>query len=316
MRREVGLPSPEERVGLAAHDFISAACSAPRVVFSVPAPAGRRPLRAVALAGATGRAAGGRRSNPCRRTPPSAGPAPSTVPKGPPHPSVRPHRAPPVALRPRRLSVTEIETWLRDPYAIYAKHILRLKPLDPIEQSADAADYGRIVHDGMNRFLGRFGTAWPPDALTHLTEAMDQALEETPMRPALVAWWRPRLRRIAAWVTEAERHRRARGPLALIRAEAKGDWVFETPAGPFTLHGRADRIERRHDASIAILDYKTGTPPTSADVRDGRAPQLPLEAEMVAQGAFGTDLVGHVAELTYWHISGGYHAGHCRAVVP
>jgi ATP-dependent helicase/nuclease subunit B len=85
--------------------------------------------------------------------------------------------------------------------------------------------------------------------------------------------------------------------------------VFDAPAGPFTLRGRADRIERRHDASIAILDYKTGTPPTSADVRSGRAPQLPLEAEMVAQGAFGAALVGHVAELTYWHISGGHDAG-------
>jgi ATP-dependent helicase/nuclease subunit B len=230
-------------------------------------------------------------------------------PVGAPIPVRPPSPSPPVALRPRRLSVTEIETWLRDPYAIYARHVLGLRKLDPIEQSADAADYGRIVHEGMRRFLHRFGTAWPADALAQLSADMAAALDEAGMRPALTAWWRPRLQRIAAWVAEAERDRRSRGPLALIRTEVKGDWVFDAPAGPFTLRGRADRIERRHDASIAILDYKTGTPPTSADVRDGKSPQLPLEAQMVAQGAFGADLVGHVTELTYWHISGGHDAG-------
>jgi ATP-dependent helicase/nuclease subunit B len=307
MRKAVGLPSPEEQVGLAAHDFVSAVCGAPSVVLSAPrrrgdAPCvpsrwlvrlnalldGRRPLEvhpAVDWARALDRPAG------------------APVPVRPPSPS------PPVALRPRRLSVTEIETWLRDPYAIYAKHVLGLRKLDPIEQSADAADYGRIVHEGMRRFLDRFGTAWPADALAQLSGDMAGALEAAGMRPALAAWWRPRLQRIAAWVAEAERDRRSRGPLARIATEVKGDWVFGAPAGPFTLRGRADRIERRHDASIAILDYKTGTPPSSADVRDGKSPQLPLEAQMVAQGAFGADLVGHVAELTYWHISGGHDAG-------
>jgi ATP-dependent helicase/nuclease subunit B len=308
MRAAIGLPSPEAQIGLAAHDFVSAACSAPTVILSAPRRRGDAPcvpsrwlVRLDALLQGAGTALPAHPAVSWARV--IDRPAEAPVPVRPPSPS------PPVALRPRRLSVTEIETWLRDPYAIYARHILRLRPLDPIEQSADAADYGRIVHDGMKRFLKRFGTAWPADALAQLTGDMDAALAEAGMRPALAAWWRPRLHRIAAWVAEAERDRRSRGPLAHIATEVDGNWVFDAPAGPFTLRGRADRIERRHDASIAILDYKTGTPPTSADVRSGRAPQLPLEAEMVAQGAFGAALVGHVAELTYWHISGGHDAG-------
>jgi ATP-dependent helicase/nuclease subunit B len=308
MRAAIGLPSPEETIGLAAHDFVSAACSAPKVILSSPRRRGDSPcvpsrwlVRLDALLEGAGAALPTHPAVSWARS--IDRPAGAATPVHPPAPS------PQVALRPRRLSVTEIETWLRDPYAIYARHILRLRALDPIEQSADAADYGRIVHDGMKRFLSRFGTAWPADALAQLTADMDAALGEAGMRPALAAWWRPRLHRIAAWVAEAERDRRSRGPLARIATEVEGNWVFDAPAGPFTLRGRADRIERRHDASIAILDYKTGTPPTSADVRDGRAPQLPLEAEMVAQGAFGADLVGHVAELTYWHISGGREAG-------
>jgi ATP-dependent helicase/nuclease subunit B len=308
MRHSVGLPSPEEQVGLAAHDLVSAACSAPRVILSAPRRRGDAPcvpsrwlVRLDALLGGAG-----------ARLPIHPAAAWNRVidrPAGAPDPVSPPAPAPPVPLRPRRLSVTEIETWLRDPYAIYARHVLGLRALDPIEQSADAADYGRIVHDGMRSFLQRFGTAWPADADAQLTADMDRALDRANMRPALTAWWRPRLHRIAAWVAEAERDRRARGPLAHIATEVVGNWVFDAPAGPFTLTGRADRIERRHDASIAILDYKTGTPPTSGAVRDGLAPQLPLEAHMAAVGAFGPALLGRVTELTYWHISGGHDAG-------
>ncbi len=308
MRRAVKLPSPEERIGLATHDFVMASCSAPRVVLSAPrrregAPAvpSRWLVRLEALLR-------GRGLSVARHPAPSWAraldrPAGGPVPVRPPAP------APAVALRPRQLSVTEIETWLRDPYAIYARHVLRLKRLDPLEESADAADYGTIVHDGLNRFFGRMGLAWPVDAPAQLAADMDAALEAACMRPALATWWRPRLRRIAVWVAEAEAERRATARPRLLLSEQKGDWIFPAPAGPFTLHGRADRIEQREDGSMAILDYKTGTPPSGKDVEEGRAPQLPLEAAMVRQGAFGEALAGPVGELVFWHIAGGFQPG-------
>ena len=220
-----------------------------------------------------------------------------------------PAPAPAVALRPRRLSVTEIETWLRDPYAIYARHILRLRRLDPLEQSADAADYGSIVHAGLGRFFARIGLGWPADAARQLTADMDAALDDAHMRPALAAWWRPRLRRIAVWAAEAEADRRATGRPLVLAPEKPGEWIFDAPAGPFTLHGRADRLERRPDGTIAILDYKTGQAPTSKQVEEGRFPQLPLEAAMAEAGAFGPELTGAAAELVYWQISGGFEPG-------
>jgi ATP-dependent helicase/nuclease subunit B len=308
MRRAIGLPSPEERVGLGAHDFVMASCAAPRVILSAPrrrdgAPAvpSRWLARLDALLAGRGRDQ--------RRHPAVQWARALDRPAGPPVPVAPPAPTPPIALRPRRLSVTEIETFLRDPYAIYAKHILRLKKLDPLEQSADAADYGSIVHAGLHRFFERNGVVFPPDANEQLLADMDAALEAAFMRPALVAWWRPRLHRIAAWVADAERDRRKLGRPLLLRAELKGAWVFEAPAGPFTLTGRADRIERRADGAMAILDYKTGTPPNTKQVEEGRAPQLPLEAAMVYKAAFGAELQGQAAELTYWHISGGYEPG-------
>ncbi len=311
MRAEIGLTSPEEAVGLAAHDFVSASCAAPDVILSVPrrrdgAPAvpSRWIVRLQALLQKAGK---------------GLAPAPAVAwaramdrPDGPPRPVRPPAPIPPVALRPRRLSVTEVETWLRDPYAIHARHVLGLKRLDPLEQSADAADYGHIVHDGMQIFVRRFGIDWPRDAAAQFVRAMEEALADAAMRPALEAWWRPRLVRIAHWVADAEAARRESGPLRLIRAEQDAEWRFEAPAGPFTLKGRADRIERRHDGGIAILDYKTGATPSQSDVRDGRAPQLPLEAAMLQSGAFGAEVTGRVVELTYWHISGGYIPGEVR----
>ena len=307
MRAAVGLPSPEERTGLSAHDFVMASCAAPRAVLSAarrrdgaPAVPARWLVRLEALLGADRRLAHHPAADWVRLL---------DRPDGPPVPVPPPAPSPPVALRPRRLSVTEIETWLRDPYAIYARHILGLRRLEPLEQSADAADYGKIVHAGLGRFFARVGLGWPADATSQLAADMDAALDDAGMRPALAAWWRPRLRRIAIWAADAEATRRAAGRPLELSPEVQGEWIFDAPAGPFTLRGRADRIERRPDGSIAILDYKTGTPPTSRQVEEGRSPQLPLEAAMAEAGAFGEALTGPTSELVYWQISGGYEPG-------
>ena len=86
------------------------------------------------------------------------------------------------------------------------------------------------------------------------------------------------------------------------------------PGGLFRLIGRADRIERRREGGLAILDYKTGTPPSQKEVDAGLAPQLLLEAAMAAAGAFGEGIAGAAEELTYWHLTGGFHAGEVRTL--
>ena len=315
MRVTVGLPSPEQRVGLAAHDFVAAACGARRAILSLP----RRRDHAPAvpsrwLTRLTALFEGAQRALP--EHPAATWAAGLDRPGGAATPVPPPAPRPAVALRPRRLSVTDIETWFRDPYAIYARHVLRLKKLRPLEESADAADYGTIVHAGLHLFYKQFAEAWPADAPTQLMACMDQALRDAALRPALAAWWQPRLKRIAAWVAEHEAGRRAElGRPRLIKSEQDGLWQFAAPAGPFTLTGRADRIERLYAGSLAILDYKTGTPPARRDVEEGRSPQLPLEGAMVGAGAFGPEVVGTVSDLTFWHVSGGFVPGEAHAVL-
>ena len=218
-------------------------------------------------------------------------------------------------MRPRKLSVTEIETWLTDPYAIYARRILRLTVLDPLEQSTDASDYGSLVHKGLQYFLRDYGATWPANAEQRLHEAMMLALEDAKLRRALAEWWAPRLSRIAGWVAQEEVDRRSNRVLSALGSEITGDWAL--PAGPdltqgFTLHGRADRIEVYATGHLSILDYKTGQPPTQKAVDAGLAPQLLLEAAMAAAGAFGAGYRGPAAELVYWHLTGGADPGEAR----
>ena len=308
MRQAVGLPSPEEAVGQAAHDFVSAACAAATVVLSCPA---RRdgapavPARWLTRLEMMLQGHGGRLPD----HPAAAWARALDQPAGGPVPVDPPRPCPPLALRPRRLSVTEIETWLRDPYAIYARHVLKLTALKPLDEATDAAEYGMLVHAGLHRFLEKHGAKWPPNAAQELQAAMLRALHDAGLRGALAAWWTPRLERIAAWVADAEATRRSQHPLDSIASEVKGDWTIVSPAHPFRLTGRADRIERRADGSLVILDYKTGTPPSQTDVENGCAPQLLLEAAMAAEGAFGPGLRGAAVELAYWHLTGGFHPG-------
>ncbi len=308
MRIQAGLPDPEEAIGQAAHDFVGIACAAKTVVLSCPA---RRdgapavPARWLERLDACLRGMGAA----LERHPAAAWAEALDQPEGAPCPVAPPQPRPAVELRPRKLSVTEIETWIADPYAIHARHILRLRPLDPLEQATDASDYGNLVHRALAKFYTAHPTAWPEDAAQRLCEAMDTELGEARLRPALREWWRPRLHRIAGWVagTEAER-RRDSAPVDL-KTELRGQWPVPGLHRGFTLTGRADRIERRANGAISIVDYKTGTPPGNTAVEDLLAPQLPLEAAMAQAAGFGTEFAAPVGELTYWQLSGGFEPG-------
>jgi len=346
MRARIGLPAPEEAVGQAAHDFVAACCSASQAVLSCPvrrdnAPAvparwltrldmflaGRNGLLPATPGLANGGPtqvgvipgeAHGRTTFPDKAAvhpqalpehPASSWVRVLDLPAGAPTPVKPPRPCPPVSLRPRKLSVTEIETWLRDPYAIHAKHILKLTALRPLDEATDAADYGTLVHDGLHRFLRAASSQWPTDVGAALRRAMRQALGDADLRHALQAWWAPRIERIADWVAQTEAERRALRQPVTIATEANGAIDLHRPGGCFRLSGRADRIERHTDGNLSILDYKTGTPPTQKDVDLGLAPQLLLEAAMAAAGGFGQEIVGATGELIYWHLSGGYQPG-------
>jgi double-strand break repair protein AddB len=208
----------------------------------------------------------------------------------------RPSPRPPVAARPRGLSVTEIKKLIRDPYAIYAKHVLGLKPLNPLVQSPDAPTRGIIVHEIMERFVKSLKDK--PDLLTkpHLLEITRDVLAEEVPWPAAQAMWFARIARVADWFIAAEEQRQASAEPVAFEKGAQGKIRFDDLA--FELRGFADRIDRNARGEALIYDYKTGTPPSMKEQQQFDK-QLILEAAMVAEGGFKEVGPADVAGATF-----------------
>ena len=314
MRHELSLDLPERRIGLSAHDFAQA-LGAPEVILTraaklggAPTVASRFVLRLAAVAGET------RWNEALKRGTRYVEFARALdTPAGPPTPAKRPSPRPPVEARPRQLSVTEIEHWLRDPYTIYAKHILKLMPLDDIDTPPGAADRGTIIHDSIGEFAKRYAKELPADPARAMIEIGERHFAPYADYPEARAFWWPRFVRIAEWFAGFELERRA--ALTSIDAETGGSIAIPFGNEEFRLTVRADRIEHRSDGRYAILDYKTGAPPTEPQVRTGLAPQLTLEAAILRKGGFkDIPAGGSVAELVYVRLRGGAEAGETQPV--
>ncbi|MBO6559417.1 MAG: double-strand break repair protein AddB [Nisaea sp.] len=313
MRAEFGLPAPERRIGLSAHDFQMAA-SAPEVVLTraervegAPTVASRWWLRMETVLRAL-------QLTEKVRLPVADFPhwqqaldLPRKVdPVKPPTPR------PPLAARPRRFSVTEIETWVRDPYAIYAKKVLGLRALDPLDADPGAADRGTMIHRALELFTNEFPKDIPPGALERLIEIGRGEFAREMAHPSVQAFWWPRFERIAEWFVETERVRRS--GIDAIWTEKKGHVAIRGLRDPVDLNCEADRIERLADGGFAIVDFKTGAPPTESQVTAGYSPQLPLEALILSMGGFDGLPEGAVEALEYWRLSGGDPAGERKAI--
>lgn len=210
----------------------------------------------------------------------------------------RPAPAPPADQRPRDLSVTQVEKLIRDPYWVYARKVLRLKPLDPLRQSPDAPLRGTVLHDVLRRFIEATWEALPEDAEALLLRITDEVLDDSAPWPAARRLWRARVARIAGWFVATERARRL--VARPLRLEAYGRAEIGAPG--FTLHGTADRIDIAPDGQVLIYDYKTGSPPTPEQEKAFNK-QLWLEAAMAGRGAFGD--IWQVRHIAYIGLGSG-----------
>jgi ATP-dependent helicase/nuclease subunit B len=216
-----------------------------------------------------------------------------------------PQPRPPVAARPRQLSVTRVETWMRDPYGLYAEKVLTLRALDPLDAEPSAADYGTAVHDALDAFVRAYPDRLPEDALDRLLDLGRRAFGPALLRPGVWAFGWPRFRRVAAWFVEHERAARAAGRRP-ARPEVKGRMTVSGPQGDFIVTAEADRIDRQGDGGLVLVDYKTGVVPSAKQVLAGYAPQLPLEGAILRAGGFGDSGGGDLAALEYWKLGGGH----------
>jgi ATP-dependent helicase/nuclease subunit B len=284
MRRDLGLPSPEQRIGLAAHDFVQLA-AAPSLMLTRSTRAGGKPTKPSrwivrlknVLSGANAIALTDKTHT--YETLAARLDEPKQLKRQP-----APQPRPPVAARPTEFFVTQIEKLLRDPYAIFARYILRLKKLDEHNEPLDARHIGNLFHQVLQSYAEASPPPSPTERITLLQSLFDQLAPEYGLTEEHLAFWRVRSSEAFTWLAQWDANRREQGNPVII--EGKGAWSFDIDGSAFTLSARADRIDMLNNGDAFIIDYKTGTPPPTRRQAKKFSPQLPLTALIVANGGF------------------------------
>lgn len=310
MREKCGLSSPERKIALSAHDFTQGFCAKKLILTrslkdgGTPTVPSRWLMRLETVLAISGLAF--KRSDRQAWAEKIDMPA-AVLSFRPPAPT------PPLSARPRQLSVTMVETLMRDPYSIYARYILGLKKLDELEQEVDIADYGTIVHKTVEEFCNKNKASLPADAESEIQAIGQKLFKKLNFSKTAAAFWKPRLTAALHWFVERQKERI--NDISEIFCEQDGAILFKTKGGLFKLYGRADRIDVMKDGSVHIIDYKTGLIPKEKEVVAGYSPQLPLEAAILARGGFKNIENIDVSALEYWKLRGAQDGGTIKTLL-
>jgi ATP-dependent helicase/nuclease subunit B len=286
IRSNLKLPGLEYRIGLSAHDFASALGAREVLITRArrdarsPTVASRFLLRLDALTGGLPRDIRLERLTAALDDP------------GQPRPANRPAPRPPESERPKRISVTSVDRLKADPFAFYAAQILKLREIDAVDADHSARWKGDAVHDVFEQWLRE--DECDPAKLRPRAEAL---LADETIHPMLRALWAPRLLEAIDVLAELEATNQAQGRLPLA-AEVTGETVI---AG-VTVHGRVDRLDRLPDGGLAIIDYKTGSPPSPKAVAEGFALQLGLLG-LIARARGFQAIDGDPKLFEYWSLA-------------
>lgn len=226
-----------------------------------------------------------------------------------------PEPRPPLSARPRNLSVTQIETLMRDPYALYAQKILNLKALDELEEPLSAKNRGIWLHRILHDFVKQYPEKLPPEGMSFLIEALDKTFLENNLDAVQKSFWRPKLIKALEWFIQHEEQWRENAKTIL--SEEKKNISFKCNGIDFTLEAKPDRIDRLNDGTLAIIDYKSSDPSTTKlSVQSGLTPQLSLEALIATKGGI-TGAPEAPSYLGYWVLSGALsEAGFEKIIQP
>ncbi|MBY6218013.1 double-strand break repair protein AddB [Qipengyuania aquimaris] len=285
--RALGVPGGDFRIGLSAHD-LAGAMGAPEVVLSRserdeggPAIPSRFLLRVQALLGELLPRYEDHEIIELARAMTRAEPAPEYP---------RPRPTPSADQRDVDISATALDRLLGDPYQFFAQKILGLSDLDALDADPNPLWQGNVAH----KILERWHIARKSDASARIAPIMEQVLDEENADPLVRGLWQPRLQKALEWIEETVSSYAGR---EVVAVEARGSMHFDD----VFVHGRADRIDRLEDGTLAIVDYKTGKPPSKAMVEEGFALQLGILGLIAESGGF-PDAQGQPGSYEYWSL--------------
>ena len=300
MQKDFGLPLPEKSIGVLAHDFYEMTCgkeiflTRAEKVQGTPTVKSRWWLRIETIASALGFDMLKICSSPYLQWAQKLDKTDNISPIAPPSPQ------PPIEARPRELWASDIEKLLYDPYSIFASKILKLKKLNDINLSPDAVDLGIIVHALLEKFYTEYPDNFPSDALNILQNMAEKSFEENNIPPEIIAFWQPKITNIINWINSTEQ--KYHSDITKTLCEKSGTINFTAEGGTFTIGAKADRIDVTKDGFINIIDYKTGSHHKAKEIKNGYAPQLPIEGIIAEQGGFNDIPAKPVQNLSYWHL--------------
>jgi ATP-dependent helicase/nuclease subunit B len=301
MRSEFGLPGSERSIGLSSHDFIQGLCS-PKVAITRSKLKDGAPTVPARWLGRLETVLNAADIDPKTLSQSDITTwvhdldTADTL-----EPYTRPAPKPPISVRPTKLPITKIETWLKDPYSIYAYSILGLRTLDPLEKEADAAIRGDMLHESLHEFITQHPDHIPNNAAKFILAAAQDFINRESLNEEDWHFYWPRFTKITdGFLSKEHEWREQAKPL---KTEIKGEMKLSTTAGDFTLYGRADRIDQTEDGT-AIIDYKSGGSFSKTGMTTGDTPQLPLEALIVQEGGFEEIPATPCTYLGYWVLNG------------
>ena len=300
MKKDFGFPLPEKAIGIAALDFARLLCGkevyltrAERVQ-GTPMVKSRWWLRLETVLKALGQKIVERELKPYGYWAEKLDEPDEFIRLRPPAPR------PPVRLRPAALSASAIEKWMRDPYEIYARYILKLKPLEEVEQKLDFSDYGTIVHAVLQAFNEKYPGQLPENAREELMSLGETYFAENQVAQETRAFWWPNFEKSVDWFLRQEKSYRPQ--IVQVNTEVPGALTIKTAGRDFTLKAIADRVDITKDGKFNIIDYKTGRARKAKEVRTGKAPQLPIEGIIAEGGGFENLSARKVDKLLYWQL--------------
>ena len=211
--------------------------------------------------------------------------------------------SPPKEARIKKISISDLERLEKEPYAIYAKKILDLKPLNPITQRPNARIFGIILHQIIENYYKSNiykSVHFNSTRIKLLALALEQ-IKPFKSFPETYAFWTKKLELITEWIIKNDISRQS--ITKNIYIEVPGKIIINTHMGKFTLIARADRIEV-NNGKITIIDYKSGTIPKPNTINNLSSPQLPIEILIALNKGFNQIQTQNIKEAIYWHLDG------------
>ena len=179
--------------------------------------------------------------------------------------------------------VTELEHLIHNPFSFYVKHILRLRKQDDYWTAPDARDFGNLVHAALEN-----PRDISPDALVR---DMDRrAQEKLGNNSVIYHFWHKRFLEIA--------------PIAANELSGLQNSFAEID-GKIKIAGRTVRARADRVWDGGVLDIKTGAAPNKSQLEQGNMPQLPLEAFMLQNGGFRSNLRPETPVIKFLQLKNG-----------